>query len=812
LSTRPETWKEIKRGVKLAESLYYREQEGELFGVELESFSYSEQIEPFSRQELPEVYSKYQHAFRLETPYEDLSHELRETLRDPLNLWLLAKTYQQEAIPENVKVSTFIEQYVKTLLPREDLRFLENRLVPLMVKEGHYSNVIAEADLDAASGAIYEKVYSNQVLSDGRQMNESFVRLCDAGILLQQEQGFKQQISFKYERFYEYFVGKRIVSLSETLRDQHTIYLRLIEETSRSPFLWGAIRNALVEEAKKPGSETIPKLCRTIQHRVKEMMVSVLIMLGQDKDDLQLVNELLDSLLPAYKQPGEWRKGQQLLGKAAITLDIVSHNAGKIAIEVASTLDLLPILQRAALQADSTLRTEAVRYSYHLWQHDRARGFALLEQVAAFATSGLLPDVNALESVLGLSVVIFFEHYQDRSVSVRLQHIWREIIGQLLRIQAEGSRSGEVMRAFIRERLFSLALTVISRILDSFPGYNFVSYKKLKEFFQLRPSEKELYRKLVRYIDVDAEFPQEQMERDYLAAIRINDLLTAIAFDLSMVPRACRNPLATLPLLRKLFIAAKSEVIAYPFLSNILKVLECVLDHDPTIDEIFDFLVEALEISQEIYTNYPHCIRNRLSEAPQATFLGVYILNQYRRTGTMRNDAWLMTRIEKALARQDLLFFDLLLTVELPFVALEWQKAQAALETLAMFFQQSLHVPLKKDDKNILEFIVELLARLRIRYPDEVDDFLEEQQAPEAFRLQVRTSELAETIGELIGQKAWYFLRDEVILNSPELRLQLIEVFEKAADCKNLRAWLDYFIRRIVNHIYGGEALRQAQE
>jgi hypothetical protein len=475
-------------------------------------------------------------------------------------------------------------------------------------------------------------------------------------------------------------------------------------------------------------------------------------------------------------------------------------------------LDLLPILLRAAQQADPTLRTEAVRYSYHLWQRDRSGGFALLEQVAACATRGLLPDVNALESVLGLSVVIFFEYYQDRSVSARLQRIWREIIAKLLRIQAEGGRGGEVMRAFVRERLFSLALTVISRILDSFPGYNWVSYKKLKEFFQLGPSEKGLYRNLVRYIDIDAEFPQEQMEREYLAAIRINDLLIVSAFDLSLVPRAIRNPLAALPLLRKLFDAAKREVVAYPSLSDILKVLECILDHDPTIDEVFDFFVSALEISQEIYTNYPHCIRTRHSIAPKATYLGVYILQQYRRTGTVSNDEWLKIRIEEAFARQDLPFFDLLLTVELPFIALEWQKPQAALETLTMFFEQSLHAPLKKDDKSILEFIVEFLAHLRIRYPDEVDDFLEEQQAPEAFRLQVRTSEPAETIGELIGQKAWYFVRDEVILNSPELRSQLIEVFDKAADYKNLRAWLDYFIRRIVNHIYGGEALWQAQE
>lgn len=91
-----------------------------------------------------------------------------------------------------------------------------------------------------------------------------------------------------------------------------------------------------------------------------------------------------------------------------------------------------------------------------------------------------------------------------------------------------------------------------------------------------------------------------------------------------------------------------------------------------------------------------------------------------------------------------------------------------------------------------------------------MDDFLEGQHVSDDFRLQVQTNEPVETIGGLIGQNAWYFMRDEIILKSPELRSQLIQVFEKAADCKNLRAWLDFFIRQIVNNIYEGKALRQS--
>jgi hypothetical protein len=101
------------------------------------------------------------------------------------------------------------------------------------------------------------------------------------------------------------------------------------------------------------------------------------------------------------------------------------------------------------------------------------------------------------------------------------------------------------------------------------------------------------------------------------------------------------------------------------------------------------------------------------------------------------------------------------------------------------------------------------LARLRLYYPDEVDDFLEEQQAPHDFRLQVQTNEPVETMGVLVGDKARFFVLDDV-MNSPNLLAQFMRILETAAEYKNARSWFDYFLREVINLIYGGEALRQS--
>jgi hypothetical protein len=107
--SRPEAWQSIKRGVKLAETLYYRE-EDETPGTILESFNYSESLEPFSRRELPLVYARYQRKYQVQTPYEDLSSRLRDIISDPFNLWLVTRAYRTKAIPEYLKATTLIEE------------------------------------------------------------------------------------------------------------------------------------------------------------------------------------------------------------------------------------------------------------------------------------------------------------------------------------------------------------------------------------------------------------------------------------------------------------------------------------------------------------------------------------------------------------------------------------------------------------------------------------------------------------------------------------------------------------------------------
>ncbi len=831
LISRPETWRMIKQGIKLADSLYYRGEEDVTSGAIKPLFSYSMLMKPFSLEELPQAYAKYEREYQMRTPYKALPAKLREIISDPFNLWLVAEAHREKAIPSNLRVSDLIEQYVKALinggkLQRGDQLFLEDDLVPLMAREDHpLSNTITAADLKAADSTLYDKVYNHQPLSDGRRANEPLLRLCDADILMLQEQGTEQRIKFKYERFYEYFVGKRIASLSETQPDRYAFFRKLIEEitgkeitgkkkTPGKPFLWGAVRNALVEEAKKPNSETILRLCQmaephvkemmAAEQHVKEMMANVLITLGLD--DPEQVEEILGSLVPEEKKPSGVQKIRQVVGKSAERADLRTINARKIAIEVASNLKLGRILQTEAMQADSTLRTEAVRYSYYLWQRDQAAGFTVLEYIAEKATTGIIPNFAAFESVLGLSMIIFCDHYQDKEVLGKLQGIWRGMIATLFRVH-EGSSPWDVARDFLRERIIAFAIGVVFGLIRQFPAsYSIVNYEALEAFFRLKTDKKALYRNLVHYLDIDGPYSREQMERDYLTALTIDNVLVSLTTLMGLVAHACSAPLAFLPFLKQLFEEAKRDVATYPYLTVIANVAMEVLYRDPMNDEMFAFFVYTAGICQEYYAKHPETYHSRLAEAPQAAALAPYILFQYRRAGTIKTE-WLETRIQAALSQPHLKlklkFFEFLLTSELPQVGIENREPRAALAVLELFFQSG--------NAEITHMIQAFLSRLRIYYPDEVDDFLEEQQALDEFRLQVRTNEPAEKVGDLVGKRSWFFIRDSVLLGSSELRSQLIVLFEKAAECKDMQAWVEYIIRQLVNLIYGGQVLRPSR-
>jgi membrane protein YqaA with SNARE-associated domain len=481
VSSRPETWQAIKGGVKLAEAFYYREKGSRTLEVELEPFSYSERMEPFSRQELPEAYAKYRQAFKLQTEYEALPRELREALREPLNLWLVGKTYEGQAIPDPLEVTELIAEYADALLPEEDLRFLERQLVPLMVREGQYSNVITTADIDAAGGGLYEAIYSEQVLSDGRRVNQSFLNLVDTDILVKQEEGKEQKIAFKYERFYDYFVGRHLFEEYERSADKAAFLERWVAYLNEAPFLWGALRHLLVNLLKGGEYALLERLGYTTDVFQCQLVVSVL------TEYYPKYQDKLDPILERWLES----KGDTL--------------AVRITASVAMACEIEDILERMLVHPVEMVRFYVVQDIHRLWKKNPELTSRLLHKLPErINLLRIRYSLDMLSTLLRASLLLVLRDYasvggETETVEV-VQDIWSPIIERFLFVSDVGFIESGLQR--LRRGMIRVIIGQVTHLIRNIEreGFTF-SFRDMEAFFPASEHQERILRRLIPHID-----------------------------------------------------------------------------------------------------------------------------------------------------------------------------------------------------------------------------------------------------------------------------------------------------------------------
>ena len=505
-SCRPETWQTIKRGVRLADALYYREEGSEGLGVELEPFSYSERMEPFTRQELPEAYEKHQRVYGLQTLYKGLRGEVREILREPLNLWLVATIYEGEAIPDTLKVTVLVEQYVNAMLRserlrEEDLRLLEKQLVPLLVRDGRYGNAITIAEIDAAGGGLYEAVYSEQVLSDGRRVNQSFTNLVDAEILVRQGEGCEERIGFNYERFYEYFVGKKLFEGMGPRDSWEAQYREWMSQLPKVPYLWGAVKSCLEQQMRELSPEECAKLCVRLARIDNQRMIEILIAALSEygSDERKKVGHTIGDML---KHGRGWLR--PVLRRETATVRCPAWK--RAGIEVASNLRMRMLLEFALSDPSPAVRAVAIRHAFIYWRRDREAGLALLESLVSGLTGFLgLPIPRAFEVCIGLSLVILLNDFENPETTSRLQGIWRGAIAKLLRVNtARLGRRSERIKVWIRTALLRVVTRFVIRMAREASQHQ-ISVAEIVSFFRKDgglEKRRAVVRRLVEYVDV----------------------------------------------------------------------------------------------------------------------------------------------------------------------------------------------------------------------------------------------------------------------------------------------------------------------
>jgi hypothetical protein len=867
LTSRPQAWCSLRRGLRLAKDRYYRPPGSEQYEIELRKFT----VQPglVRREELPTVYAKYQQAFDLLTPYDKLTPATREALRDPLTLRLAAHIYRGKVIEKPIQAVDICEQYITALLKEEgraedqlkvnDLRLLERDIMPLMISAGHYDNKATASQIsmartnDVHSLPLWELISNDDTLSDGRHVNESYTRLVKHGILTSLGSPLDYVITFKYERFYDYFGGRCLRSLLEdkpAAAARATAYREFIGLLTQKPFLWGVVHSALLADLKDGRSEVIVELAQTLDQPTKDLMVSVLTNYGRDhQEEARALCLQLLQLGPASQRRGLLSLVRPLLGRkrvrAAPTANAARQTpkglspqslsairmAKKTAIEVGYNLRIEEVLIRAACDDASNTRAVAMQYIYYLWREDQDQGFRIVEAISRqIIAAGIIPNSRALESCLGVSLMILFWHYKDlerrRSHFARMQQLWRAPLNHILFVDERDGRVAVKLKGAIREGILRLFTRLVVGLVGNVEEATVMfSLPELRAFFPPMEQRKRLMAKFIPHIDAmhGGSPPLADIEPDLFEVLQDRDLLTTYAPFLAIVCHALVEPQATQELLNRLFqnamdapppagIPAASQ--AGPMVQVLVwGIRNLMYGNRFTGSDMTGIQIplDALETMATFIKTFEERYGSRCSTTLREYRLneiGSYTYFYYRAYEDAHSDL-LDYLLDKAVREDDA---DAMMSYAGTMAGLgthpAWAIPRAALQTLQLILQRTKAMNLSAAaQRRVQESLVAAFSNVRAYHADVVDDFLAElsdaEMAPEMKRA-IQNRGATESLGMLLGTAGAWFARDFLVDDDPYMRNFLKWLLHRATECNSFDEWVRPMLKRLINVVYGG--------
>ena len=794
VTSRPEAWRTIKRGVRLAETLYYQEVGEDQLGFEMQSFT---------RDEAPRAYEKYREVYDLRTAYVNLLSEVRSALQDPLVLRLIADMYQGQEVPSTIKAREVYHEYINHLirterLAHEDVRFLERELVPLMIREGHYANTVTALEIDKVRTvdgySLFELIHNDDRLSNGRCVNQSYINLVDTEILVRYGGAQDYEIRFKYERIGDYFLGKRLFELNRHREGLDKVYTEIIDMITEYPFLWGVVKEALVLQSVA-GIDLVTNLVYTESQSVRKMIVAVLSELG--KSEPKKVEALLTTLLDTdtvSKIPFPERMQSRL--PIVRKRRLKTFNAKRTAIEVAYNLQFAELLEMAMSDPSPSIRSIAVEHTYRLWQRDAENArkvLHILDNLSKKTKRRMgIPNVTVLESCGGLSLLILFDAYKDQETARFLQQLWQHILRDILYVGPEKTRA-EWIKTRIRELILRLSIKLVTRISLGLPGNSASTIPDLSRFFLLDQSERRRLLEMLPYLDPLKE-DIDSIRDTLLWAGQSNDMLTMGIMRLVLVVQGMTRSKAVLPYIEEVFdIGIKvSPTPRAP--AEMMWTLVQILFLGRKNGELLKAFKRLLE-------RYIDCTKGK-TFAGSRTYTSLFLFGYpvlyymiYQHLETEFHTHYL----QQAMAEGDIEFLNTYIR-EMSTGILKagyWQLALRGVEPLA-----------RMSGGTIQQSLIDLLARIRLDHPDAVDDFLEVNEVPQAMTVEVRTATVDTKLGEILDVKMGRLLLEFALIESSFLREQFAWGLAKAVECKDIEEWLILLAKRLLNLISGVEVFK----
>lgn len=526
VTSRPQAWRNIRQGCHGFDTqAYFQPESGSDIAFELSGFEV--QMSEFDAgSELKAAYEKYAKRYSVITQMQELSVNIREALRDPLILKLVMETYGNDVkpdreyqIPLDIDLATIIEKYVAQLRDRNmvrasDFDLLTQKIVPLLCTAGKYANFTTREEITRRHPELVDAIFDDSVITmlDGsrQQINQAFERLKNAEILTHQKRsgtGKKDEIRFKYERFYDYFIANYLREQygALPLNERKQIYLDLVALLPQSPFLWGPLYMRLLDECRQGDTDLLYEMAFVDNIRIKDLVVTVLVDFGSlprssDKAPEKTVEALCHKILDALP--------------LSETLEPQFVAAGMVAMQVAEILRFGDVISDAMLKPHDFIADVAVDILANWWTtdwitHENQEGNveiayqSTLRTISQLRIFRLRQFSKTIRSLILLVLTTYVNEYLFKNerpdswnnVTQKLNIVLNGLVKALPIIGLFRRSSGGVGNGFVNRLkrgflrvIANFAVYAASRVTQ---GGNFVfDLSAVSRFFELSPAER----------------------------------------------------------------------------------------------------------------------------------------------------------------------------------------------------------------------------------------------------------------------------------------------------------------------------------
>lgn len=749
LTFRPESFQIVRQALTLSEHLFYNEPQ-ETTDILLRDPP-AFRLLPLSLDELSRVYDTYSQVYSLRTPFHILPPTLKESLRHPLTLRLVAEAWADRVLPETVETDQLMHNLLDTFyqqgrLSHADVRFLEEQLLPRMVAPGCWRNAVPIGEVLTA-GELERSIGPTS-------FPHSLTRLADVGLLASTNGHLNEPIRFAHEHFYEYFAGRYLVQMRQSASDPAAFYTQLADAPW---FLYAPLRHLVVEELAQPPDS---RLWAALSSLPEPALVGAL------GDWCRAHPEDAPSFLR-----GLWRLS---LPRRRVIQALPSwvQNAQRALIAAAATIgaaDLLADFLRTSVPA---VQPFGVVQAKDLWASDPRAAEKLLRNLAdrVFGPFGL-PNPSAVSLFAQVFLLSLFDYGQRAPARSVLQSVIRDLARRALR----GPQGRMLLYLTARWMAYWVKRAVVE---DNVTG-------DLEADLRFSPEEQEHLRTLARYIDWQTPgFGSEETGQILRAGLEMGSLLMDWLINLCIVVQGWGNPEEGLTAIRRLL----ADIIAHPcppWADVVLHATMELLRRVPVDDSaIWEPLESGVAYMLENYPSWHMSHMEYRRGRPRglrgpAKSIAPYVL-AWDAAGLPIETGPVWKIIRQKLAEGDLLFaLDYLR--EMRFVALDGRRPRLALRLVEPLATQQ--------HPGILRALANLLVSIQPVASEDVRDFLERLASPSLAALVTSRPQEPPTYSWLYYQIEDYVF--SLLIHSPLSRRIAVNLFAMAADSTSVQDWIE---------------------